>query len=498
MSIVHICGTIVCLSAAELRTPKVAADDWKVVYSSSVGPEGRALEVLTECMAPSLRDPTTTTSFLLPLERYDAVKPIDRKHKIMIGRLAENSALRSYLKSEDVPTGGYVIKALMEGDKRIILLAGDTPTAVLWAAFDFADVGIHEMRNAKLIYPNSISTRTFFSWKSTKPYVRREKPVTPVRSLFTWGHVIDDYRQFFREMARLRLNRVILWNEFPPLNAREVVETAHSWGIEVYWGFAWGWAVNCAESSKNAKSLKALGDSIYAEWHDVWKPCGGDGIYFQSFTEQGNSKVGDRSIASMVVELVNDVASRIHKVSPDTDIVFGLHADSVKKNVHEIAKTDPSVEILWENCGGFPFYERRPPPNKYRPPNTAFVDEILAASDTIGLVWKCQVRQDWRTWVHQPGPYMLGCAGKELLESDRKLSDTMQPWYDAEWFLHGKEAYELLRHVRAGNRQPKELNLVTEYNPPFRYSTVVQAEMFWNTKDSYEDIVLRSQFRSSK
>ena len=479
-------------------TPKVAGDDWKVVYSSAEGPEGRALEVLTECMAPSLRDPTTTTSFLLPLEKCGSVKSIDRKHMIVIGRLSENATLRRYLKQEAVPSGGYVVKAFMEGEKRIILLAGDTPSAVLWAAFDFADVGIHEMRAALLRYPNSISTRTFFSWKKTKPYERRVRPETPVRSLFTWGHVIDDYRQFFREMARLRLTRVILWNEYPPLNAREIVDFAHSWGIEVYWGFAWGWAVNCAESSEKATSLKALGDSIFAEWNSVWRPLGGDGIYFQSFTEQGNSRVRDRSIASMVVELVNDVSSRIRAVSPSTDIVFGLHADSVKKDVHEIAKTDPAVEILWENCGGFPFFERPEPPAKFRPPNTAFVDEILSASDTVGLVWKCQVRQDWRTWAHQPGPYMLGCAGDELLDQDRRMSDTMQHWYDAEWFLHGRKAYDLLRHIRDGKRQPKELNLVTEYNPPFRYSTVVQAEMFWSTSDSYEDVVLRAKLRSKR
>lgn len=81
------------LLSAPLVTPKVAADDWKVVYSSSEGPEGRALEVLTEGMAPVLRDPTTTTSFLLPLEKCGSAKPLDRKHSIVIGRVGENPVL---------------------------------------------------------------------------------------------------------------------------------------------------------------------------------------------------------------------------------------------------------------------------------------------------------------------------------------------------------------------------------------------------------------------
>ncbi len=43
----------------------------------------------------------------------------------------------------------------------------------------------------------------------------------------------------------MRFNGVILWNNQPPVNARDVVECAHSWGISVLWGFAWGWSTNC-------------------------------------------------------------------------------------------------------------------------------------------------------------------------------------------------------------------------------------------------------------
>ena len=49
-------------------------------------------------------------------------------------------------------------------------------------------------------------------------------------------------------MARQGLNQVILWNDFAPLNAEEIVEYAHSFGIEVIWGFALGWTEGHCES----------------------------------------------------------------------------------------------------------------------------------------------------------------------------------------------------------------------------------------------------------
>lgn len=49
-------------------------------------------------------------------------------------------------------------------------------------------------------------------------------------------------------MACMRLNQLTLWNDHLPLNAADIIAYAHSYGIEVIWGFAWGWSTNCAAS----------------------------------------------------------------------------------------------------------------------------------------------------------------------------------------------------------------------------------------------------------
>ena len=470
----------IAFSAVVLSLSADPAREWKVVYGSAEGPEGRALEVLTESVGRfTLRDAGRTTAHVLPLERTGTDAVPERKDLIVVGTPADNPLVREHLGGEAVPKGGFVVKTLNRGAQRVILIAGDTPSAVLWGAFDFIDNALGGFESPR-----------FLAERPVRDYRRATTPVTPVRSLFTWGHVIDDYRLFFREMARLKLNRVILWNKHPPLNAAAVVHEAHAWGVAVFWGFAWGWTSDMCKSAETS-DLAGLADSIVREWRGTWKPLGGDGIYFQTFTEQDRETIGGRSIASMAVEVVNAASRAIRAESPDLDIVFGLHANSVKTRLDDIARTDKSLEILWENCGGFPYFEHQ------GEPDLAFTDRILAERPRVGLVWKEQVRQDWSCWVPPAGPYLLGCAGADLLARDRALTDARQGRYTDDWLRRGREAYDLLRHVRAGSHPPHELNLVAEYNPPFRFATVIQAELFWSTEEDYDSILARSMRNST-
>ena len=486
-----------------LREGAVRGGDWRVVYGTVEGPEGRALETLVRAMGPlMLRDPHTTTAHVLPLE--PAGRPVSaaasvgerrvKKNVIYVGTRADNCELASRVAVADVPKGGYCVRATVEDGSRVVLLAGDTPSAALWATFDFLDVGIPEMCEAMTKKSQRLCYRSaFFDEPGTNavPYERRTAPETSVRSVFAWGNVVDDYRSFFREMARSRFNRVILWNEFPPVNAQEVVACAHGWGIAVYWGFAWGWSYgDCAFSKTD--DLKGLADGIVREWRETWKPLGGDGIYFQSFTEQSRRTINGRSIASMVVEVVNDAAGRIKAEAPGLDLVFGLHADSVREDLADIAKTDPRLEILWENCGDFPYLEWS------REDPTPLAKRALALTDRVGFVWKWQTRIDWTHAVHQAGPYLLGCAGDGLLARDRAATAPRHLACDEKWQQDGHRAWEHIRTLRSGGRAPCEFNAVAEYNPPFSFATLCQAELFWNASDPWERIVRRVRLRLSR
>ena len=493
----------ICLSAGPSfaadeipeRAPYSRAREWKCVYSSVEGPQGKALKILTETVTKhTMRDHQTTTPHVFAMEKDGTAIERAKKHRIVVGMPSENTTLAKYLKPGDVPKGGYLIRTVSENGSHSILIAGDTPEAVLWGVFDFADVALHEIAmkglGDKLPVGRQVRLEHVFSIRNMPEYERRCEPENEVRSLFTWGYMIDDYRSFFREMARARLNRIIVWNKYPPVNSDAVVREAHDWGIKVYWGFAWGWQHNmCANSP--TRDLSKLADDIVAEWRSVWKPLSGDGIYFQTFTEQEREDINGRSIASMAVEVVNAASRRIHAESPDTDIVFGLHAMSVKNRLAEIEQTDRNIEILWEDCGGFPYHEET------GNPDAGFVMKMTDTLRPVGLVWKCQLRQDWTCWAHQSGPFMLGEAGEWALARDRAVAKPLHRAFDSDWIKRGRIAYDHLKAIRSAGRKVKELNVVTEYNPPFAFSTLLQTEMFWSTKESYETILDRTLQRVS-
>lgn len=496
-----------------VKPSEMRGGTWKVIYSSTEGPEGRALETLTERLGPYfLREGHLATAMVLPLEK-DGGEPVKGKRDIIVvGVPSANATLRRYLGGdpsgatvngrdarspstavqERVPVGGYLIKTLHEKGRNIVLIAGDSPEAVLWATFDFLDV-VAPTLESEISSQHGRYAGTFFRAEKIPEYECRRAPQTSVRSIFSWGHVVDDYRTTFREMARARFNRAILWNDQLVVNARDVVECAHSWGVKVYWGFSWGWTL----SGKDAEGLDfgKLADDIVAEWRRMWKPMGGDGIYFQSFTETSKREIGGRSIPEAVTELVNAVAARICAEAPGTDIVFGLHSNSMKRDGAEaaIAKTDPTLEILWENCGGFPFWETD---GKVKPPDVAFCDRILALNPSVGLAWKAQLRMDWKNYVPPAGPFMLGCAGERLLARDRAVTVPRYASFDEDWILNGRLAYDFVRHIRAGLHPPKEFNAVAEYNPPYGFATHCQAELFWNSDDSWEEISKRARMRA--
>ena len=472
--------------------PADPARDWKVVYGSAEGPEGRALQVLSEAAAPMLRDRNTSTSYVLAMEKAGGPY-VEKKHRILIGQPKSHPELRAALGGTAVPKGGYVVKTFTDRGTNVIAIAGDGPREVLWGAFEFADVVKPDLTASSVEWCNMAYEDVFFRLAKLPDFTYATAPETPVRSLFTWGHVIDDYRLSFREFARARLNRVILWNEFPPVNAADVVREAHDWGLDVFWGFAWGWSTDCscADLSRTAE----ISDAVFREWETVWGRLPGDGIYFQSFTEVWSETIGGKSVAECVVDLVNATARRIRAKRPGLPIVFGLHAASVKQRVEVIERTDRDVDILWENWGGLPIepVERKMAAGRdLIVPTDAepLVKRILKSERRVGLVWKALL-QDWTCWAHQSGPYMLGCAGQRLAERDRRVVDGYRESFDSGWLRFGPLARDFIAMTRVEKQPPYEYNTVAEYTPPLAFATLAQAELFWSTRDEWMESVRR-------
>ena len=487
-------ANLVCMSAIAIAAPE--ANEWKVVCGGFEGPEGRAAELLTaEVGEILLRDPGVYATRVLPVLAPDEFADATNVNLIVLGTMRDNPVLAKYLKPGDVPEGGYLVRAFAEGGRNVAVIAGADARNVLWGAVDFVDDAMVALRPftangikyARSAFAKDAVWENPHGWKGgISSYESRRAPKTKVRSVFTWGHPIDDFREYFRNLARLKVNRVYIWNNEPPLNAREVVEWAHSWGVEVFWGFEWGWG------NKRAETARAPNDEIerrvLAKWRDVWSKLPGDGIYFQTFTEMKTKVIDGEPVAAKAVRVVNSIAAKLFAERPDLRIVFGLHATSVRDHLDAIAKADSRLKILWEDTGAFPFgFWAETSPEE----DDAFNGRLLAdTAHPVGIVFKWMLVQDWNRFTYQQGPYLLGVASRRTYEDDRILQEEQWRNFTVDWVKGGRRACDLVRLVQAKGPD-RELNMAVQMNGPVRYPTALVAELFWSADEDFDTINAR-------
>lgn len=248
--------------------------------------------------------------------------------------------------------------------------------------------------------------------------------------IWTWGHVIYDYKGFFDNMKKLGMNSIVIWNDIAPINAVEVLEYAHSLGIKVVWGFAWGWVDGCGDNIKciDRETTDKISDGVIETFKNEYADISPDGIYFQSFTELGDDKVNGICVAEAVTDLVNKTAERIFEINPDIEILFGLHATAVKNNLAQIKKTDKRLRIIWEDCGAFPF--------AYDPSDVdnfeitkEFVREVLllrGEKEKCGFIIKGMTTLDWSKFEYHSEPYFIGEKSEDFIVN--RLNELKPKW----------------------------------------------------------------------
>lgn len=461
--------------------------DWQIIYSSTAGVQGRALEFLYgELGNYVLRDYEKYQ--LHTMACYPAAESLPPANAVIIGRRAENPLLQRFIAEDEVPPYGYSIRIIANPaapDKQLVLLAGSDDASVLYSVVEFVDDILPystQPENNGIICGADVL-------QSPLPEISiARKPASRVRSVFTWAHPVGDIYSYFKNMARLRINRVYMWNEYPPLNAAEVVQYANSWGIEIFWGFSWGWEPDC--QFVDISDLAPMRKEIMRAWRDIWSKLPGDGIYFQSFTETRQTSLSGRSIAGSVTELINSIAAEILSERPALQIVYGLHASSVRDKLAVIDQTDPRLSILWEDCGNFPFTHINSPETPAE--DQKFLSDILAQQRAKGVLIKCQLLQRWGCFAHPAGPYILGHNGEKMQQHDTTVARISWKNYSDIWCRKGILAYNVIKQVQQSGFEV-EVSTSAQLNGPVHWVTALIAELFWDCSCTYEEIFSKVQ-----
>ncbi len=388
------------------------------------------------------------------------------------------------LSVDDTPAGFTI--DVSPADRTVTLTAKDS-VHLLYAAYDFEAKYLPLVANSDFYAPVTLGD-VLPEWHyATAPTHTR-------RGLWTWGYVIRDYRAYIDRMVSLKMNTLILWNDYPPQNSRALIDYAHAYGIRIYYGYAWGWDTHF--DTVDPAHTEALTDAVAKEYEERYAPLGLDGIYFQSFTELSTDTLAGVNIAEAVTAFVNRTAGVILEKHPDLDILFGLHASSVRNHLDAIAKTDPRVSILWEDSGAFPYH--------YEPYAVGNFEETLAFHHRtkqlrhpggFGAVLKGMTKLDWKHFKHQSGSFTLGEDGADAVQ---KNADERRKWWrflQAYWTRNADKAVEMIRSFGRDDTITflAEDGAIEAYLP---YPLALAAEMLWDDTRDAKDILAETALRA--
>lgn len=461
--------------------------DWKILYTDFCGVQKRAVELVAREMGSiTLRDAGVYCVHVMTVEKW---ADNARENAVIMGTYDSDPIFSRLLDRTEVPTDGFAVKIVDNPTSpahQLVLLCGDTPVAVFYAATHFVD----DFFAAATPIRNGLHYRDEIFLNKLPAYSYSTAPKAKTRSLFTWGHPINDYRKCIETLARLKFNQIIVWNDYLPINAEEFVEYAHSYGLTVIWGYAWGWFTDCTKV--DLQKLDALKAEVIDTYNRVYKGKG-DGIYFQSFTELHTATLQGKVIAEVVTDFVNDTAAALLENEPDLLIQFGLHASSVKDNAAYLAKVDPRVQIIWEDCGIFPYGHDFHRDAALEQSALDFTHLVIKQRPgvPVGMVFKGMLKQDWPNFEHQSGPFILGNSSKETIRRDMEMFTPMWRYLQNEWFKNGDLAHTLAN--ACVNDATADLNfcIASHIADTPWYPLALCAELFWDPTPAYDDIVAR-------
>ncbi len=466
--------------------------DWKIIYTRYAGITKSAVKLLSkEAGALLIREPNEYRIYVLPCEKEGCEIS---KNAFFLGCYAESAQIQKYVSESEVPKDGFLVKVVKnpeDEEGRFVILTAHKEEELLSAVVSFLDDYIPE--HAPFGGANLMPDKIFDFPLTECSY--SEVPDHKTRSIFTWGHSINNYRAYIDNMVRLRFNELILWNDYIPLNIDEIIDYAHSYGIKVVLGYSWGWKeIGNKVKEITDEKIEAVKKIAVNEYKNNYANTNCDGIYFQSFTERKEESLNGKLISRLVVEMVNDIANEIWKITPGQRIIFGLHATSVRKRLDDIALVDERMEILWEDCGAFPFsYSSYVKDEEEYEQTLEFVKELLAlrGGKGVGLAFKGVMMLDWTKFINQRGPYIMGENSEKLASHDRGIRANAWRVYSADWVRNGAYAQRMLRFIKENKLGEIDMCLAGTFDGGIYLPVAICAQMYRNCDADYGDILKR-------
>lgn len=406
---------------------------------------------------------------------YDSTVDFSGFRCIYIGTKQSNGYIREHSRARLDSPEAYAIE-VRDG---VVMIEGYDDRGVLYGCVDFYNkylLKIEFTTDATLIFPNPVE-------KPLPDFALVSAPAIRNRGIWTWGHVIYDYRSFLRNMAKLKMNTLIVWNDFVPCNAGDIIAFAHGCGIRILLGYSWCWDTDCTRFSLDA--INKSSPEFFETYEKQYSGLDIDGIYFQSFTEVGTDSINGTLVAPAVTEFVNRTVRPFLEKYPNLELQFGLHATSVRNKLAYIKNVDPRIRIVWEDCGAFPF--------SYLPGDTedysgtlefaGKISVLRGADDKFGVVTKGLTKLDWTVFEHMQGPACIGVSSRRWRESRSAEKNRLWKYLQAYWLTNSDKAYGMIQYLRAQKRGNLDVTALVEdgmFEEKIMFPVALYSEMLWD------------------
>lgn len=462
---------------------------WQIVFGSYAGIEEFAVNELQRLVQDY-------QPYVIELHAADRFKQTHDSHLILVGtrqnnRWLDDLAQRQRLDIPDLPEH-FLVASLAAGwkpEQRVIVIAGADAKGVLNGVAEFgAGLPGHYA-------PVEYEHRRREIFDALPAFTSVGRPAVTNRGIWTWGYCIYDYRRFLDNMARLKMNMLVMWNDCAPANLRQVVAYAHARGIRVIAGFPWGWGHDDL-ALDNPKHRAAIRTEVLRHYADQYSHTAIDGIYFQTLTEHREMNRQGKSTAACACVLVNEISRALWKRYPKLYIQFGLHATSIMENYRDLATLDPRLALIWEDAGVSPY--------SYQPMLTSPADSHAAlhgvgdgdgtiafskrlagfrGKSEFGLCSKGFSTLNWAKEFEHHGPFILGERSATQVARRYGQRTAWRQACDQQWIECYPHAARFYREVQQAVAGPMTAVALVEdglFEQAIPLSVALFAETVWN------------------
>jgi hypothetical protein len=463
---------------------------WTVVYGRYEGVEAYAVNEIASVIQRHV-------PYIVVLRPDNVTEELLKgTNVLLIGTNHSNAYIRKLIAEghfePNINKEGYTIKVMQspfDSNYKIAVIGGADENGALYGVRDFEHYYV-----APTKYRGEYYNKRHEVFLDEMPDIEiLASPLIEHRGLWTWGHAIYDYKHYIDNMSRWKMNTLTIWNDFAPVNIREVVNYAHSRGVQVLFGYSWCWGEEV--NPKDPEQVEYWQKRVLEIYETQYQPVHPDGIYFQIFTEfQGSTMLDGESTAKLAVEWVNRVAAPLLDRYPGLWVQFGLHGTGVINDLDMISKVDKRLAIVWEDIGSFPFH--------YVPSKTEEVEETLALCDRIvslrgdeedfGVIIKSMPTLHWPSFEHQRGPFVLGESHPRFIRDRARAKEDLWLYKQTYWVKNLEYVMRTMRSIANGRAFRKCVMGLLEdglWEDRTWLAGALLAEAMWNPLESPDELL---------